>query len=86
MEREKRRIRIRGIVLPVEWDSEGNAIKAAIFTANEEEYLIGQNRNSNRLLSLLKRGVAVRGVVREGAGQKVITVEHYETLKKGEIQ
>ena len=81
MEGEKRRIRIRGIVLPVEWDSEGNAIKAAIFSANEEEYLIAQNRNSSRLLSLLKQEVNVRGRLREEAGQKVIVVEGYEMLK-----
>jgi hypothetical protein len=86
MEGEKRRIRVRGIVLPVEWDAKGNAIKAAIFTVNEEEYLIGQNRNSKRLLSLLKREVDVRGSLSEEACQKIITVEHYRTLKQGEIQ
>ena len=86
MEREKRRVRIKGIVLPVEWDEGGNTIKVAIFTANEEVYLVGENANSTSLLSLLQREVDARGLLREETGQKVINVERYKILKRGEIR
>jgi hypothetical protein len=86
MDWERKQIRIKGVVIPVAWDAEGNAIKAAIFTANEEEYLIEENTNLSRLLSLLKQEVEVKGMVREEAGQKVINVERYKTLKRGEIR
>ncbi|NIN00365.1 MAG: hypothetical protein GTO24_20470 [candidate division Zixibacteria bacterium] len=82
MEREKR-IRTVGIVVPVEWDEEGNAIKVALLTAHEKEYLIRENANSRRFLSLLRQEVDVTGTVREEAGQKVITVQHVRSLKRG---
>jgi hypothetical protein len=68
VEQGKRHLRIRGIVIPIGWDAEANAIKAAIFTANEEEYLIEENTNSKQLLSLIRQEVAVRGTVTEEAG------------------
>jgi hypothetical protein len=86
MKVEKREIRIRGIVLPIEWDTQGYATKAAIFTPNEEEYLIEDNKNSKQLLGLIRQEVDVVGKVREEAGQKVITVEHCQTLKQRQTQ
>ena len=80
----KRQIRIRGIVIPIGWDAEGIAIKAAIFIANEEEYLIEENTNSKQLLSLIRQEVEVRGRVTEEAGQKVITVEDYQRIRRGQ--
>lgn len=86
MEGEKRRIRVRGIVIPVEWDTEGNAIKAAIAAANEKEYLIEDDKNSEQFLGLIRQEVDVRGMVREEAGRRIIIVERYKTLKRGEIR
>jgi hypothetical protein len=86
MKDETRQIRIKGIVLPVEWDAEGHAIKAAIFTGNEEEYLIKEDENSKRFLSLFQQEVEVTGLVIEEADQKVITVEHCQTLKQRQTQ
>lgn len=81
MEREKR-IRTVGILVPVEWNEEGNTIKVALLTAHEKEYLIRENANSRRLLSLLRQEVDVTGTVEEVAGQKVITVERCRSLKR----
>jgi hypothetical protein len=85
VEREKR-IRTVGIVVPVEWDEEGNALKVALLTAHEKEYLIREDANSGRFLSLLRQAVDVTGTVREEAGQKVITIQHCRTLKRGRIR
>jgi hypothetical protein len=68
VEQGKRQLRIRGIVIPIGRNAEAIAIKAAIFTANEEEYLIEENTNSKQLLSLIRQEVAVRGTVTEEAG------------------
>lgn len=85
MEREKR-IRAVGIVVPVEWDEGGNALRVALLTAHEKEYLLREDANSRRLLSLLRQEVHVTGTVREEAGKKVITVQHCRTLKRGRIR
>ncbi len=82
MEQGKRQIRIRGIVIPVGWDAEGNAIKAAIFTGNEEEYFIDEDEKAKRLLGLMRQEVEVRGAVREEADQKIITVVNYQRVKR----
>jgi hypothetical protein len=82
MKVEKREIRIRGIVLPIEWDTRGNATRTALFTPNEEEYLIEDNKNSKQLLGLIRKEVDVVGKVREEAGQRVITVGRCQTLKR----
>jgi hypothetical protein len=85
MEGEKRKIRVRGIVIPVEWDAEGNAIKAVISAVNEEEYLIEDNKNSGQFLGLIRQEVDVRGMVREEAGRRIITVERCQRLKQHKI-
>jgi hypothetical protein len=81
MEGEKRKIRVRGIVIPVEWDAEGNTIKAAIAATNEEEYLI-EDKNLEQFLDMIQQEVDVRGMVREQAGRRIITVERFQRLKQ----
>jgi len=82
MKDETRQIRIKGIVIPVEWDAEGNAIKTAISAVNEEEYLIEDDKNSGQFLGLIRQEVDVRGMVREEAGRRIITVERCQRLKQ----
>jgi hypothetical protein len=82
MEGEKRKIRIKGIVIPVEWDSEGNATKAAISAANEKEYLIEDDKDSEQFLGMIRQEVDVRGTVREEAGRRMLTVERFQRLKQ----
>jgi hypothetical protein len=81
MEGEIRKIRVRGIVIPIEWDVEGNAIKAAIAATNEEEYLI-EDKNVEQFLGLIQQEVDVRGMVREQAGRRIITVKRCQRLKQ----
>lgn len=76
-------MRIRGIVVPVDWDTEGNAVKAAVFTSEENEYLIKENNKSKGLFELMRQEVEVTGTVREQAGQKIISVAEYQRVKGG---
>lgn len=86
MKRDNERVNIKGILIPVDWDDNGNAIRAAIFTGNEEEYLVEENEKGKKLLVLMQQMVEIKGMVREEAGRKVITVKAFGTLKRGEIQ
>jgi len=81
MERNNEQVSIKGILIPVDWDDKGNVIKAAILTANEEEYIVEENEKGEKLLGLMRQVVEIKGVVREEAGRKIITVELFQQTK-----
>jgi len=81
MERNNQQVSIKGILIPVDWDDKGNVIKAAILTANEDEYIVEENEKGKKMLSLMQRVVEVGGVVREEAGNKLIKVEKFHQTK-----
>ena len=83
---EAKQMRIRGILIPVEWDEKGNITRAAVMTADEGEYFVEENEQSKHLFPLMRQEVEVIGIVREEIGQKVITVENCKTLKRARIQ
>lgn len=63
---------IRGIVVPVDWDHEGNPSSVAIATQTEEEYLVSKDLKGKELLFLIREEVEVTGTVNEIAGIKII--------------
>ena len=71
-------VTIRGILVPVDWDAEGTATKAAILTDNENEYLICDKKKIHELVGLMRQIIEVKGVVREEAGQRMITVRNWK--------
>lgn len=74
---------VRGIVIPVDWDEEGNALAAAISSPDEQEYFIEQDSKGKELLGFMQQEVEVSGTVREAIqGHKVITVKSHG-LKMG---
>ena len=74
---------IRGIVIPVDWDEEGNALAVAILSAGEKEHFVEQDSEGKKLLGLMQQEVEVSGTVREMIrGHKVITVKSHR-LKVG---
>jgi hypothetical protein len=81
MKGNNEQVNIKGILIPVDWDDKGNVIKAAILTANEEEYIVEENEKGKKLLGLMRQMVEIKGVVREEAGRKIITVETYQQTK-----
>ena len=82
MERYNEKVSIKGILIPVDWDERGNVIKAAILTADEEEYIVEENEKGGKLLSLMQQVVEIKGVVREEVGNKIITVEKFQQAKR----
>ena len=81
---------IRGIVIPVAWDEKGNVISVAIATYHEEKYLVADNITGRKLMSLLKKNVAVDGAIKDEDTVKIIyaktiRIENME-LKKQEVK
>ena len=68
---------IRGLIVPSEWDDTGNVISISISTFNEDEYLVDIDSISKNLLSYLREGVEVSGIVREEEGIKRINIKRY---------
>jgi len=74
---------VRGIVIPVHWDKEGNALAVAISSPNEQEHVIEQDKKGKELIGLIRQEIEVSGVVRKVIkGGKTITVKSYR-LKTG---
>lgn len=75
---------IRGIVIPVDWDVDGNVLATAISSQDEHEYFVELDKKGKKMLGLIRRGIEVRGVVRKIIkGHKTITVKSYR-LKTGD--
>jgi hypothetical protein len=73
---------IRGLLVPVDWDEEGNITEIAVSTYFEEEYLIEKNAREEVLLPFLRQKVKVIGFVRmDERGRKIVRVEEYEVIE-----
>ena len=71
-------VTVRGIVIPVDWDEEGNALAAAISGSDEQEYLIEQNAKGKKLLGFIRQEIEVSGVLKKAIkGRKIIKVKTY---------
>jgi hypothetical protein len=75
-------IRIRGIVIPVEWDERGNVISVAISSQDEDEYLIENQEKGQELRAFSREEVEVFGVLTEEGDRKRIKVKRYNLKKR----
>lgn len=75
---------VRGIVIPVDWDKEGNAITVAISGLDEQEYVIEQDEKGKELIGLIRQEIEVSGVVRKVIkGSKTFAVKSYRLKTEG---
>ena len=65
---------LKGIVIPAAWDINGNIVKLAIATGDEQEYLIENHRKIAQFKSLLRQEVIVSGSIRDRKDYKAIQV------------
>ena len=65
---------LKGIVIPAGWDLNGNIVKLAIATGDEQEYLIENQRIMEQLKTLLRQEVVVIGSIRDKKQYKAIKV------------
>ncbi len=81
MEPNNQHIKIRGILVPVDWDKTGNVTRVGLMTEDEEEYLLDEEKDSAGLFSLIRRRVQVRGRTKREGDRKIIAVETCEKIR-----
>jgi hypothetical protein len=72
---------IEGIIIPANWDSNGNVVDLAIATRDEEEYLITDKDQIARLKPLLRQEVEIEGFAQIQEGKRIIKVKKFSKLK-----
>lgn len=87
----ERWIRVRGVVVPHSWDSQGNILEIAISGSNEVDYRVIKEGKGLELQDMLHRAVEVSGRVTQGTREgewEILVVElldsqiERETLSK----
>jgi len=74
---------VTGIIMPNNWDSNGKVVQIAIYTNEEEVYLVEHNHRGQELLNHINRRVEVRGKKRERLdGNRYIAVQEYVVLEE----
>lgn len=74
IDKDKQNLRMKGIIVPVDWDEGGNILALAISTYEEDEYLIEGAYWEQKLKKLLHEAVEVHGSYFERHGRKRILV------------
>lgn len=77
-------INIKGIIIPANWDAQGNVIGMAIATHKEEEYLIEDDGKAAKLISFLRQEVKITGVLKKKGDKKIIKISNL-TQKKASL-
>ncbi len=74
----RRLVKVRGLVIPVDWDEKGNPVKTAIYGKGEERYVVKSDEKGKELLRFLQQDLDLEGVLRQTKrGNKMITVTSY---------
>ncbi|HAX98130.1 MAG TPA: hypothetical protein DCY12_04380 [Candidatus Atribacteria bacterium] len=68
-------VTLRGVVIPVDWDSEGKVIATAISTHHEDEYLIVEGETTGGINSLLNEEVEITGWCKKKGDKKIVKVK-----------
>jgi hypothetical protein len=74
-------MRGRGVIIPVEWDENGNVEAIAISTHGEDEYVIEDEGKGEELKALIRQEVEVFGEVRGRGAKRFIKVTKYKVRK-----
>jgi len=65
---------LRGVIIPVDWDQKGKVVATAISTHNEEEYLIIDKADPERVNLLINEEVEITGWVKKRGKKKMVEV------------
>ena len=72
---------VKGIIIANEWNENGKAIGAAIYSAKEDVFLIAPNKCAQDLLRFIQMKVKVRGEISLlPDGHKIILVSAFKVL------
>jgi len=79
---KRKSVSIEGVVVPAEWDADGNIVAIAISARDEKDYGVAKHGKGNELMKLIRKDVMVTGEVTEESGKRIIQVEKYRARKK----
>jgi hypothetical protein len=65
-------ITIRGLIMPADWDEEGNINAVAISTFEEDQYLVLNDEKGEQLLPLVRQEVKITGELGQKGSRKAI--------------
>jgi hypothetical protein len=71
-------MRGRGVIIPVEWDENGNVLAIGISTHEEDEYFIEDEGKGAELKGLVRQEVEVFGEVKKINTKRFIRVTKYK--------
>jgi hypothetical protein len=78
MKHRSGKVRVRGFILPTQWDKDGNIIEISLYT-QERPYVILWNKQGERLLRLIGVDVEITGFITgDDEGTKLISVTSYK--------
>ena len=66
---------VEGIIIPANWDENGNVVDLAIATSDEKEYLITDKSQVARLKPLLRQEVVITGFLKAKKWEDIISVK-----------
>ena len=73
------RVSANGIIVPVEWDTEGKPTRVAISTNDEHEYVIDKrSKQGRKMMNLLRKKVYLEGILNKRA---TIVIRKYECIE-----
>lgn len=76
---------ICGIIIPAQWDEDGNVIGVTIHTNDEKVYIVEHTKTGEELLNHINQKVEARGRVRERVdGSMLISVASYFSIENYE--
>ena len=79
--------RLHGILVPCDWDVDGNIIEIALYTHDEKAFVIEHSRVGNELLRHVRQRVIVYGKIRQRLdGAMLLRAANYEVLTDPENQ
>jgi len=73
----KRGFLLRGILIPEAWDEEGNVIRIALATAEEQYYPLDLSGKGKDVARLIREKVTVLGQIRKEGSQRILEVHDY---------
>lgn len=73
---------VTGILIPQQWDDNGNVIGVSIQAFDENEYIVKTYKRGKKLLDFINQKVKVTGKVFEGEdGKLLVEVNRFEVIE-----
>jgi hypothetical protein len=78
---------VSGLIIPVDWDNDGNILSVAIFDKEEKRYVIIQDKKGKELLKLIRSELEVDGDIIKGKkGEPILKVKDFRLKVRDEKQ